>query len=51
LLIFFSEDMRTHILVIPAQAGIQAVFEPELKANLDAGVRRHDKLLLHLKLR
>jgi hypothetical protein len=28
--------------VIPAEAGIQAI--PETKTNLDAGVRRHDKL-------
>jgi hypothetical protein len=33
----------TLIPVIPAEAGIQAVFELELKANLDAGVRRHDE--------
>jgi len=31
--------------VIPAEAGIQAVFDRELKTNLDAGVRRHDELL------
>jgi hypothetical protein len=33
----------TLIPVIPAEAGIQAVFELELKMNLDAGVRRHDE--------
>jgi len=37
--------------VIPAEAGIQAVFELELKTNLDAGVRRHDELSLRLKAR
>ncbi|HEV8724396.1 MAG TPA: hypothetical protein VGW77_27580 [Candidatus Binatia bacterium] len=41
----------TLVPVIPAQAGIQAVFELELKTNLDAGVRRHDELLLRLKAR
>jgi hypothetical protein len=30
--------------VIPAEAGIQAVFGFELKTNLDAGVRRHDEI-------
>jgi hypothetical protein len=35
--------------VIPAEAGIQAVLEVEPKTNLDAGVRRHDELLLRLK--
>jgi hypothetical protein len=28
--------------VIPAEAGIQAVFERKLKRNLDAGFHRHD---------
>jgi hypothetical protein len=35
--------------VIPAQAGIQAVFELEPEPNLDAGFRRHDELSLRLK--
>jgi hypothetical protein len=35
--------------VIPAEAGIQAVFEHELKTNLDAGVRRHDELSPRVK--
>jgi hypothetical protein len=30
--------------VIPAEAGIQAALELEPQTNLDAGVRRHDKL-------
>jgi hypothetical protein len=37
--------------VIPADAGIQAVLDRELKTNLDAGVRRHDELSLHLRTR
>jgi hypothetical protein len=37
--------------VIPAEAGIRAVFALELKTNLDAGVRRHDELSLRLKAR
>jgi hypothetical protein len=37
------------LLVIPVEAGIQAVFELELKTNLDAGVRRHDEHSLRLK--
>jgi hypothetical protein len=36
---------------IPAEAGIQAVFDRELKANLDAGVRRHDEHSLRQKAR
>jgi hypothetical protein len=31
--------------VIPAKAGIQAVLNL-IKMNLDAGIRRHDELLL-----
>ena len=34
----------TLVFVIPAEAGNQAVFDLELKSNLDAGVRRHDIL-------
>jgi hypothetical protein len=33
----------TLVAVIPAKAGIQAVFELKLKTNLDTGVRRHDE--------
>jgi hypothetical protein len=33
----------TLVPVIPAEAGIRAVFELELTTNLDAGVRRHDE--------
>jgi hypothetical protein len=33
----------TLVPVIPAKAGIQAVFELKLKTNLDTGVRRHDE--------
>ena len=29
--------------VIPAKAGIQAIFEVELKTNLDSGLRRNDE--------
>jgi len=39
----------TLVSVIPAEAGIQAVFELELKTNLDARVRGHDELSLRLK--
>jgi hypothetical protein len=42
----WSTGSSTLIPVIPAKAGIQAVFDLELKLNLDAGVRRHDKLRL-----
>jgi len=34
------------VSVIPAEAEIQAILEPESKTNLDAGSRRHDKLSL-----
>jgi ABC-type nitrate/sulfonate/bicarbonate transport system substrate-binding protein len=39
----------THVSVIPAQAGIQAIPALEPKVNLDAGLRRHDKSSLRLK--
>jgi hypothetical protein len=41
----------TLVPVIPAEAGIQAVLDREVKTNLDAGVRRHDELSLRLKAR
>jgi len=41
----------TLVPVIPAEAGIQTVFDHQLKTNLDAGVRRHDELSLRLKAR
>jgi hypothetical protein len=43
-------DWKSTLLsVIPAETRIQAVFEPELKTNRDAGVRRHDEPSLRLK--
>jgi hypothetical protein len=39
----------TLVPVLPAEVGIQAVFDLELKSNPDAGVRRNDKLSLRLK--
>ena len=39
----------TPLPVIPAEAGIQAVFEFKMKTNLDAGIRRHDERSLCLK--
>ncbi|MGN6716181.1 MAG: hypothetical protein ACTHLX_02185, partial [Candidatus Binatia bacterium] len=38
----------TSVSVIPAHAGIQAVFVFGPRANLDAGLRRHDKSSLRL---
>jgi len=43
------ERSEGSVPVIPAEAGIQTVFELELKTNLDAGVRRHDEHSLRLK--
>jgi len=45
----FVDSKWTLIPVIPAEAGIQAVFELEPKTNLDAGRRRHDEPSLLLK--
>jgi hypothetical protein len=42
---------RLLFLVIPAEAGIQAVFELDPETNLDTGLRRHDELSLRLKAR
>ena len=47
----FIDWKSTSVSVIPAHAGIQAVFVFGPGANLDAGVRRHDKLSLRLKAR
>jgi hypothetical protein len=41
----------TQVPVIPANAGIQAIFELKPQPNLDAGFHRHDELSLHLKPR
>jgi hypothetical protein len=47
-----SVDWKSTLIpVIPAEAGIQAVFEREPRTNLDAGLRRHDELSLRLKAR
>jgi hypothetical protein len=47
-----SVDYKSTLLsVIPAQAGIQAVFELEPEPNLDAGFHRHYELSLRLKAR
>jgi hypothetical protein len=40
----FVDSKSTLIRVIPAEAGIQAVFELDPKTNLDAGRGRHDDL-------
>jgi len=53
----FVDWKSTLIPVIPAEAGIQVVFEREPKTNLDAGPEfilsaskgQHDELALHLK--
>jgi hypothetical protein len=37
------------IPVIPAEAGIQAIFGIEPQTNLDAGFHRHDELWIRLK--
>ena len=47
----FVDWKSTPVPVIPAHAGIQALFELAARINLDAGLRRHDEPSLRLNAR